>query len=1138
MLPLVGAPEPAQAVPQVPAPPVVVYNETFENAPDTGNPVLLQNYVSNAGGTYTAAPYWTSAANCNGFILSTTNTQAAGSCGNEAQGYLSLRKLAYALGTVNASPNPSLNSVNAAYTYNSTANNEVEFETVTPVQLPTPSRYLTFSVNAAATNCFSNHPRLQFYLKTGSPAVETALGGVIDPCSDPRGRVLSTGGLTGGSTQPYRGGSFPASASFITTASSVGVVMRNLTGTGAGNDGAFDDIRLLDVTPQLDKSFSTPNVRGISRLTFTVTNTSELASKLGWSATDNLPAGLVVATVPNAASTCTGGTVTAVGGGSTIRVAGDIAAGVAFCTFAVDVQAASTPTLDAPQTYQNCAVNLAPLVGLNPPAACATVTFAAPPRLEIVKSTTATSQSKEGDVVMYSITARNVGGSPMTVAEPASLTDDLSGILDDAVYNADVSATRPNAPTVAGDDLAWSGPLGVGEAVVISYSVTLTLDGDARLSNTATLTTPAVPGGTGTASTDTPIVVAPSLSLAKSVNPNTAGEFTLGRLLTYTFVVTNTGNVDIANPAVEELGFTGAGAPPLISCPPTAELAPGAQLTCSATYTVVQDDIDAGGITNVAQAVGVHDGVGVVSEPADAPVPADPAPAITLEKTASAGLSRTAGTVVTYSFVVTNTGNVTLTAVELTETAFDGAGPSPTISCPAEIEPLGPGEAVTCTAPYTLTQQDVDGATITNAAEVSASAPGGSVVTASDDAAVTIPAAPGISLVKSAPTEPLTLAGQTATYTFVVTNTGNVTLSEIVVTEDEFTGSGTPPVIVCPPDEVDALMPGSSVTCTASYVLTQADIDRGSVTNSATAAGTPPSAPRLTSPPSVAQLSFAASPALMLDKSAAPAVLTSAGQTVTYRFVVTNTGNVTISDPDVTELGFTGTGTLSPLDCDDSPALAPSETLACTASYLATQDDIDAGSDLVNTAVATGVPPSGVLMSSLEDTATVVIDAVAAITLVKAVDRSTVTGPGVGVDYSFTVTNSGAVTVSAVAIFEVAFSGTGASPAAVCPELTLAPGESLVCTAGYTTTDADVRAGRVDNTALATALTASGAIVESAESEASFRLLPAPVLPPAFTGGLADTGIRGLIAGVATSVLTLLVGMTLLVAVRVRRVSR
>ena len=58
-----------------------------------------------------------------------------------------------------------------------------------------------------------------------------------------------------------------------------------------GNDGGFDNIRLLDITPSLSKAFS-PNLLsaggGLVKLVFTVTNRSDLYAKPGWQFTDNL----------------------------------------------------------------------------------------------------------------------------------------------------------------------------------------------------------------------------------------------------------------------------------------------------------------------------------------------------------------------------------------------------------------------------------------------------------------------------------------------------------------------------------------------------------------------------------------------------------------------------------------------------------------------------------------------------------------------------------------------------------------------------------------------------------------------------------------------------------------------------------
>ncbi|WP_445083361.1 DUF7507 domain-containing protein, partial [Algoriphagus sp. oki45] len=74
--------------------------------------------------------------------------------------------------------------------------------------------------------------------------------------------------------------------------------------------------------------------------------------------------------------------------------------------------------------------------------------------------------------------------------------------------------------------------------------------------------------------------------------------------------------------------------------------------------------------------------------------------------------------------------------------------------------------------------------------------------------------------------------GETISYTFTVTNTGNVTLNNIMVTDPLVTVSGGP----------ISLAPGASdnTTFTATYVLTQDDIDAGYVVNTALAKGTSP----------------------------------------------------------------------------------------------------------------------------------------------------------------------------------------------------------------------------------------------------------------------------------------------------------
>lgn len=98
---------------------------------------------------------------------------------------------------------------------------------------------------------------------------------------------------------------------------------------------------------------------------------------------------------------------------------------------------------------------------------------------------------------------------------------------------------------------------------------------------------------------------------------------------------------------------------------------------------------------------------------------------------------------------------------------------------------------------------------------------------------------PGLSLSKSASPTKISAAGQTITYAFVITNTGDVPLNGIMVNET-FSGSGTPPVISCP----DPFLPvGGQIICTGAYTATQTDLNVGTITNTATASGTPLSGP-------------------------------------------------------------------------------------------------------------------------------------------------------------------------------------------------------------------------------------------------------------------------------------------------------
>ncbi|MFK4759641.1 hypothetical protein ACI3KS_01760 [Microbacterium sp. ZW T5_45] len=558
--------------PGVPSTPTELYKENFENV--QGRPlsavIPLQNYVSAQGVTYTADPFWLNTAACNGFILNYQSSFVPGYCSNGGDQFNDALAKTYALGLLNSPQNPTTNwAVSSNTSANGPANQRMFVSSL--LNVPANGRFITFSVDSAATACFAVQPKLRFSLVTSGGQLIPVSNGAINPCTNPN-RQTAVVPTRDGLAQTVTYGSFAADSSILFNSNQLGISMVNEEGFGGGNDGAFDNIRVLDVTPQLDKSFSGGNridngipdvpVNGVSTLTFTVTNTSELAAKSGWSFTDSLPAGLVVAPTPNIGGTCDATTTVAAGATSISIANGNLVTGEVSCTVTVDVTS-STPLPDeaSPKVYTNCAANITQVVGLNLPN-CASVEFYTEPELELTKTSTATAETRAGDVVTYTITAENTGTQDYTVANPAVIFDDLSGVLDDATYNNDATSTVGGAPSYAAPLLSWSGALPAGDTVEITYSVTVSAPaGDGTIRNVAWVpndpTDPQTPAcappvdgvdpttGEPCAVTSQPL---PRLSINKSASQTELPA--VGDQVTYTVRVTNEGPGDYtaANP--------------------------------------------------------------------------------------------------------------------------------------------------------------------------------------------------------------------------------------------------------------------------------------------------------------------------------------------------------------------------------------------------------------------------------------------------------------------------------------------------------------------------------------------------------------------------------------------------------------
>ncbi|MCW2845839.1 MAG: hypothetical protein JWN22_3755 [Nocardioides sp.] len=581
----------------------------------------------------------------------------------------------------------------------------------------------------------------------------------------------------------------------------------------------------------------------------------------------------------------------------------------------------------------------------------------------------------KGDKITYGFKVTNLG---TVTLNPVTVTDTLVGAV-----------TCP------------SGALAPGASVTCTTaSYTLTqADVDAgRVDNTATATgtPPTGPPVTDPDSTSTPVAAYPAIELDK-----TAGAITdvdsngpdVGDTITYGFKVTNTGNVTL-NPVTVSDPKLGA-----ITCP-SAALAPGGSVTCTPkSYPLTQADVNTGRVDNTATATGTPPVGSPVTDPDSTTTPVPASPAIELDKTAGAitdvdGNGPDAGDTITYGFKVTNTGNVTLNPVTVSDPKL-GA-----ITCPSGA--LAPGANVTCTAKsYPLTQADVNTGRVDNTATASGTPPTGSPVTDTDSTTTPVATSASIELIKTAGGVHDVNGngiddGDTITYTFKVTNTGNVTLTNISVADPKVGP------VTCPSTP---LAPGASLNCDPrTYTLTQADVDHGSVDNTAVVVGNTPGGGTVTDDDS-RTVDLPATGAIQLVKTAGNLVDVDAngpdaGDTITYSFRVTNTGNVklipvTVNDPKV-----------GPVTCP-AGGLEPDESFDCTnVTYTVTPTDVNAGR-VDNTATASGTPPAGPPVTDTDSTTTTVQPTDTNVTVRKTVDDST---PRVGdvITYTLTVTNTGA----------------------------------------------------------------------------------------------------------------------------------
>ena len=359
-----------------------------------------------------------------------------------------------------------------------------------------------------------------------------------------------------------------------------------------------------------------------------------------------------------------------------------------------------------------------------------------------------------------------------------------------------------------------------------------------------------------------------------------------------------------------------------------ATVAPGDTCVLTGTYTVQQSDVDAGSIVNTA---------GVTSTEITTPVEATQTTttsqnnALNLDKPAPANADEdgsgdvSVNDTLTYTVTATNSGTTTLNNVVVSDPML-----APNSQTCATV---APGATCVLSGTYTVTQSDVDNGSIVNTAGVTSTE-----ITSPVEATNTTNTSqnPELAIAKPAPSNADedgsgdVSAGDTLTYVVTATNTGTITLTNVTVSD---------PLITPNSQTCATVAPGATCVLTGTYTVQQADVDNGSIVNTAGVTST-----EVTTPVETTQTTLVAQiPELQINKPA-PANVdedgsgdVSAGDTLTYTVTATSTGsqtltNVVVSDPLITP---------NSVSC---ATLAPGATCVLTGTYTVTQADVDNGS--------------------------------------------------------------------------------------------------------------------------------------------------------------------------------------------------